>query len=422
MIALAEVVLRKITDPSRRVANVTQWCKRSDCWNEVKGLSFSLPHSIENCLITVDEEKAAQRTARKAQKETNDINAQVEVVKYPASMWVSLTQFAVMKSAAKGRAVIKVFTKKKAISNFEATVKLTHELIEERGCENVALIGRKQGSLFPYQVIFSAEGTEYNVASDLDIFEGEAMKSLQAILQIIYRAKDNDSDNPIDDLIAVCDKVNRYQIQLKEKSELRNYLEKCNIDTFEDALNRLRDYPKQIKNQSTDYLYDAVQGLFKANTVEMFMEQIIENFRGFEKDFMKADDDVHYKNPQFVRLKEISGRYGTNFRQFYRDIDKARRNGERSRKRESDITTEGYEENQKIRIHLITATRSKGKEFDAVIILDADMDEWPNQLSTDIEEERRLFYVAMTRAKQYLYFVITDKSTSSRFLLEAKLI
>lgn len=157
-------------------------------------------------------------------------------------------------------------------------------------------------------------------------------------------------------------------------------------------------------------------------TVEMFMEQIIENFRGFEKDFMKADDDVHYKNPQFVRLKEISGRYGTNFRQFYRDIDKARRNGERSRKRESDITTEGYEENQKIRIHLITATRSKGKEFDAVIILDADMDEWPNQLSTDIEEERRLFYVAMTRAKQYLYFVITDKSTSSRFLLEAKLI
>ena len=97
LIALAEVVLRKITDPSRRVANVTQWCKRNECWNEVKRLSFSLPHSIENCLITVDEEKAAQRTARKAQKETNDINAQVEVVKYPASMWVSLTQFAVMK-------------------------------------------------------------------------------------------------------------------------------------------------------------------------------------------------------------------------------------------------------------------------------------------------------------------------------------
>ena len=97
LIALAEVVLRKITDPSRRVANVTQWCKRNECWNEVKRLSFSLPHSIENCLITVDEEKAAQRTARKAQKETNDINAKVEVVKYPASMWVSLTQFAVMK-------------------------------------------------------------------------------------------------------------------------------------------------------------------------------------------------------------------------------------------------------------------------------------------------------------------------------------
>lgn len=97
LIALAELVLRKITDPSRRVANVTQWCKRNECWNEVKAMTFTLPQSLESCLITVDEEKAAQRSARKSQKETNDINAQVEVVKFPASTWMSLSQFVVMK-------------------------------------------------------------------------------------------------------------------------------------------------------------------------------------------------------------------------------------------------------------------------------------------------------------------------------------
>lgn len=97
LLALAEVVLKKLTDPSRKVANVTQWCKRLECWNEVKMISFTLPSALESCLITVDEEKAAQRSAKKAQKETNDINAQVEVVNYSADMWKALSKFVVMK-------------------------------------------------------------------------------------------------------------------------------------------------------------------------------------------------------------------------------------------------------------------------------------------------------------------------------------
>lgn len=97
LMALAERVLKKLTDPSRKVANVTQWCKRLECWNDIKTITFTLPSSIDMCLITVDEEKAAQRSARKAQKETNDINAQVEVVNYSADIWKDLSKFAVAK-------------------------------------------------------------------------------------------------------------------------------------------------------------------------------------------------------------------------------------------------------------------------------------------------------------------------------------
>ena len=67
----------------------------------------------------------------------------------------------------------------------------------------------------------------------------------------------------------------------------------------------------------------------------------------------------------------------------------------------------------------MTATRSKGHEFDAVIVLDADDNEWPNRMNGDIEEERRLFHVAMSRAKKYLYFVTDSRNLESRFLLEA---
>lgn len=95
LIPLAEKVLTKITATDRKVANVTQWCKREDCWNEVKKIQVGLPDELKNCLITDDEEKQELRTARKKQKVTNDIQAQTEVVGYSAEMWKRLAQFSV---------------------------------------------------------------------------------------------------------------------------------------------------------------------------------------------------------------------------------------------------------------------------------------------------------------------------------------
>ena len=70
----------------------------------------------------------------------------------------------------------------------------------------------------------------------------------------------------------------------------------------------------------------------------------------------------------------------------------------------------------------MTATRSKGHEYDAVIVLDVDDGEWPNHMAEDVEEERRLFYVALSRARKYLCFVNSSDKLESRFLLETRLI
>lgn len=95
LIALAELVLLKITDPSRKVANVTQWCKKNDCWDEVKKISLDIPDEIESCLITIDEQKAAQKSAKKEQKVMNEIQAQTMVVNYPIDLWKRLSEFVV---------------------------------------------------------------------------------------------------------------------------------------------------------------------------------------------------------------------------------------------------------------------------------------------------------------------------------------
>jgi DNA helicase-2/ATP-dependent DNA helicase PcrA len=53
-------------------------------------------------------------------------------------------------------------------------------------------------------------------------------------------------------------------------------------------------------------------------------------------------------------------------------------------------------------VNLITAHGSKGLEFDRVFVVGIEHELWPHTNSVDVEEERRLFFVAITRAKRYL--------------------
>lgn len=95
LMGLAERVLRSITHPARNIANVTQWCKRSACWTEVQQIRYNLPDAVKDFLISVEEVKEQNRTAKKEQKEVNAIHAQMAVVNYPVQMWHRLAEFAV---------------------------------------------------------------------------------------------------------------------------------------------------------------------------------------------------------------------------------------------------------------------------------------------------------------------------------------
>ena len=78
---------------------------------------------------------------------------------------------------------------------------------------------------------------------------------------------------------------------------------------------------------------------------------------------------------------------------------------------------------------MTTMHSSKGLEFDTVFIIDANEGVCPHRkavLDSDIEEERRMFYVAMTRAKSRLYIYSANEKYNknlevSRFLIEAGL-
>ena len=72
-------------------------------------------------------------------------------------------------------------------------------------------------------------------------------------------------------------------------------------------------------------------------------------------------------------------------------------------------------------VHLYTMHGAKGLEFNNVWIVGADTETIPSPKSVDYAEERRLMYVAMTRAKDNLYLSSAISSKPSPFLADAGL-
>jgi DNA helicase II / ATP-dependent DNA helicase PcrA len=68
-------------------------------------------------------------------------------------------------------------------------------------------------------------------------------------------------------------------------------------------------------------------------------------------------------------------------------------------------------------VHLATVHRVKGREWPRVAVFGADTGLFPHRLAGDVEEERRIFHVAITRAREQAV-VLADAAAPSPFVLE----
>jgi DNA helicase II / ATP-dependent DNA helicase PcrA len=87
------------------------------------------------------------------------------------------------------------------------------------------------------------------------------------------------------------------------------------------------------------------------------------------------------------------------------------------------LFTDKEVEDNEDKVSLMTVHKSKGTEFNAVFMVGCEDGLFPHYRMMDegLEEERRLFYVGMTRAKQYLHiscagFRFSEPKRASRFL------
>lgn len=95
MVNITKIVNDAINDPNRDTVNVTQWCKRAECWKRMQNsCTYSLRNKILDCCISRDEELADRASARKDIKEDIGIAAETEVFEYGAENWKRLQTFA----------------------------------------------------------------------------------------------------------------------------------------------------------------------------------------------------------------------------------------------------------------------------------------------------------------------------------------
>lgn len=100
LVKITKYVFNTITDPNRGTINVTQWCKRDACWEEVKKCSLKLSDSLEAVLLSLEETKSEEKAAKKDQKIASDLEAQTRVINFGADFWKELGAFVQTKRVA----------------------------------------------------------------------------------------------------------------------------------------------------------------------------------------------------------------------------------------------------------------------------------------------------------------------------------
>lgn len=82
-----------ITRDDRTTLNVTEWCKKEDCWNRAKNHKFTLLDGFVGSLVSKSEELEEKVVAQKEQKVTNQVSAEIELVNLGSGYWKKVLEF-----------------------------------------------------------------------------------------------------------------------------------------------------------------------------------------------------------------------------------------------------------------------------------------------------------------------------------------
>lgn len=318
-------------------------------------------------------------------------------------------------------AIIEVLASPSVDVSADHVLATVRELMDDDAISSIAIVSRKRSQLIPYQIIFAGDDIPFYAAEDLNVLLSHAFDELKQLLLLNARSTQPlpFGPDPIEGLLSLCDNVKRFPLKKDDRAAIKKHLVSQKPRTLVAALEAFYTYEGPLKGENaggsmTGEFYHAIREFLQAKTVSEAIQALSFGFDGLQKDYGKSLDDVFYADPPFLYLSAYAQRYGNDYAAFYEDVEKAIATLATP---PSDDGVDDGSQDWKRKLHLMTALRAKGKEFDVVIILDCNKDIWPSKLALSeeqLEGERRLFYVAFTRAKQRIMMLVDEQIFGER--------
>ncbi len=298
-------------------------------------------------------------------------------------------------------------------------LKRIRSLVEDDGVSlnDIAILYRSHFLALEVQLALSRAGLPYHITSGVRFFERQHIRDLVALLRFVYNPSDQQAWQRIAVLLP----------KIGEKGAIKIYdaaLDHARLmqKNFLDVLNTDDVRSKVAKDARDDWVNFTASLSQVAETMQTARppDAVQTAIDGWYGDYLKgAFADYLDRLDELKALVGFAQRFDET-QDFLAQI--VLLNSETS-DRHVEADTEA--------IKLTTVHQSKGLEYDVVFLIGLADGQFPGRRSIesgDVEEERRLFYVAVTRAKNELYLTYPKVATRagpggmlltpSRFILE----
>jgi DNA helicase II / ATP-dependent DNA helicase PcrA len=274
--------------------------------------------------------------------------------------------------------------------------------------DNMAILYRSNAQSRSFEISLRKRGLPYRVVGSKSFFERREIKDAIAYLRIIDNERDDLSLLRIINVPARgVGKTTLDKLRVQREHSSNSMQQIIQDDQFlgtipPKAAESIRAFNRELRNARVAF---ATPGQLSQHAIDYL--KAIGYIAGLPKMYKDRDEYLmRYENVQEFLHAVHEYERKTDGLPFLNDFMQANAL--------LDMNDRVDEERDKDSITLMTVHASKGLEFEAVCIVGLDQKLFPHGRSIDdhnLDEERRLFYVAVTRAKKYLSLLRARKRT-----------
>jgi DNA helicase-2/ATP-dependent DNA helicase PcrA len=312
---------------------------------------------------------------------------------------------------------IKVVSSLGAANESKWIVDMIHRLRHENATlewANFAVLYRTNAQSLAPQIDFVLNDIPYHVRKDDNIMENEALEKLLGTLRLKLALDEKEEPTPRDCLLTT-----QAYFRFLTGDDIRRVSALLGHSTlpFGDLV-AARDFAEAVPRSGAGNFAAAVADLIAAPSLMNTLDVLAQKFKGLRAMIGSLDDVLEEKVP-LGEIYEIAANFKGDSAEFVATLERALG---RARAIGAGNNDDG--------VALRTYFKSKGLQWHTVFLISCNDGVIPHKRSIQdprkLEEERRLFYVAMTRASanlviSYVKNVAKGSVAPSRFITEAGL-